>query len=61
MRDERVTVKTVATLSTKVSEDGRLYRVAEYNKEVRVEVPINSDGSVKWYDDSKLIRKKNVL
>lgn len=61
MMNERYEVRTVATLSTRVDEDGRLYRVAEYDSHVRVEVPINPDGTVKWFDDSKLLRDKKVL
>ena len=61
MMNERYEVRTVATLSTRVDEDGRLYRVAEYDSHVRVEVPINPDGTVKWFDDSKLLRNKKVL
>lgn len=61
MMNERYEMRTVATLSTRVEEDGRLYRVAEYDSHVRVEVPINPDGTVKWFDDSKLLIDKKVL
>lgn len=61
MMNERYEIRTVATLSTRVDEDGRLYRVAEYDSHVRVEIPINPDGTVKWFDDSKLLRDKKVL
>ena len=61
MNKEVVEIKTVATLSTMVKEDGRLYRVAEYDSHARVGVPINPDGTVKYFDDSKLLRDKKVL
>ena len=61
IKKEVVEFKTVATLSTRVEEDGRLYRVAEYDSHVRIEVPINPDGTVKWFDDSKLLRDKKVV
>lgn len=61
MNKEVVEIKTVATLSTMVKEDGRLYRVAEYDSHARIEVPINPDGTVKYFDDSKLLRDKKVL
>ena len=61
MMNERYEMRTVATLSTRVEEDGRLYRVAEYDSHVRIEVPINPDGTVKWFDDSKLLRDKKVV
>lgn len=39
--------------------EGNLSKVIEYGSGARVEIPINKDGSVKWFDDSKLIRKNN--
>ncbi len=30
---------------------GRLSKVIEYGTGSRVEIPINKDGSVKWYED----------
>lgn len=38
-------------------DSGERYSVVEYVSGTRVEIPINSDGSVRWFDDSKLIRK----
>ena len=35
---------------------GRLSRVLEYENGARVEVPINKDGSVRFFDDSKLLK-----
>lgn len=61
IKKEVVEFKTTATLSTMVKEDGKLYRVAEYDSHVRVEVPINPDGTVKWFDDSQLLRNKKVV
>lgn len=61
MMNERYEVRTVATLSTKVEEDGRMYRVAEYDNKSQVAIPINPDGTVKWFDDSKLLRDKKVV
>ena len=40
------------------SEDGKLSTVLEYSSGARVEIPINRDGSVKWFDDSKLIKSE---
>ena len=61
IKKEVVEIKKVATLSTRVEEDGRMYRVAEYDSHMRVEVPINPDGTVKWFDDCKLLRDKKVI
>ena len=38
-------------------DSGERYSVVEYMSGERVEIPINSDGSVRWFDDTKLIRK----
>lgn len=40
-------------------DSGKLYKVIEYDSGARVEIPMNQDGSVKWFDDSKLL-KKNI-
>ena len=32
-------------------------KVIEYKSGARVEIPINRDCSVKWFDDSKLLKK----
>ena len=40
---------------------GRLSQVLEYENGARVEVPINKDGSVRFYDDSKLIKKGGAI
>lgn len=46
---------TVSTLCT----DGSIYKVIKYASGNRVKLPINADGSIKWFDDSKLL-KKNI-
>ena len=40
------------------ADKGKLSKVIEYESGARVEIPINNDGSVKWFDDEKL-RKVN--
>lgn len=40
------------------AENGRLSAVLEYDSGARVEIPINRDGSVRWFDDEKLIRSE---
>ena len=44
---------TVSTLCNNVS----LYKVIKYRSGSRVKLPINADGSIKWFDDSKLLKK----
>lgn len=36
---------------------GRLSKVVEFGTGKKVEIPINRDGSVRWLDDNKLIKK----
>lgn len=38
------------------SDNGRLLSVVEFDNGTRVEIPINSDGSVKWLED--IVKKK---
>lgn len=38
------------------ADEGKLSRVLDYGNGSRVEIPINPDGSVKWFDDSKLLK-----
>lgn len=42
-----------------LTEEGksRLSKVISYGDGKRVEIPINNDGTVRWFDDSKLMRK----
>ena len=38
-------------------DNGKLSKVIEYKSGAKVEIPVNQDGSVKWFDDSKLLKK----
>ena len=44
---------TVSTLCN----NGSLYKVIKYASGKQVKLPINADGSIKWFDDSKLLKK----
>lgn len=39
------------------SKKGRLHKIIESGSGSKVKIPINKDGSVKWFDDNKLIKK----
>ena len=41
------------------ADNGKLSKVLEYESGARVEIPINKDGSVKFFDDSKLLKAKH--
>lgn len=53
MKEVENTVKTF----TKV-DSGKLAKVIEYGTGSRIEIPINKDGSVKYFDDNRLLKKK---
>lgn len=38
------------------TEDGKLSKVIEYSSGARVAIPVNNDGSIKWFDDSRLLK-----
>lgn len=48
---------SVARISVK-ADNGKLSKIITFRTGTRVEIPINKDGSVRWFDDSKLIKKK---
>lgn len=41
------------------ADDGELSKVIEYPSGAKVVIPVNKDGSVKWFDDSRLLRAKS--
>lgn len=51
-------VKAKVWLRTEQVEDGKikLSKVVEYGSGAQVTIPVALDGSVKWFDDSKLIK-----
>jgi len=46
---------SVARISVK-ADNGKLSKIITFRTGARVEIPINKDGSVRWFDDSKLIK-----
>lgn len=38
------------------TENGKLSKVIEYGSGASVAIPVNKDGSVKWFDDSRLLK-----
>ena len=39
------------------AEDGKVSQVIEFDSGSKIELPLDKDGNVKWFDDTKLIRK----
>ena len=41
------------------AEDGKVSQVVEFDSGSKIEVPLDKDGNLKWFDDTKLIKKVN--
>lgn len=51
------TVITTTASAWFEANNGKLSKVIEFQGGKRVAIPINKDGSVRWFDDTKLIKK----
>lgn len=53
-------VKAKVWLRTEQAEDGkiRLSKVVEYGSGAQIMIPVVRNGSVKWFDDSRLIKSE---
>lgn len=52
-RETRLYLRTERTDTGK----NKLMRVIEFGSGHRVQIPIEKDGSIKWFDDSRLLKK----
>ena len=41
------------------ADNGKVTQVIEFDSGERIELPLDKDGNVKWFDDTKLIKKVN--
>ena len=41
------------------AEDGKVIQVVEFDSGSKIELPLDEDGNLKWFDDTKLIKKVN--
>ena len=61
-REKVEDIKNIVKISYKAEKtidgESKLSRVIEGKNGKRVEIPINKDGSIKWFDDSQLIKKE---
>ena len=39
------------------TEDGKVTQVVEFDSGSKIELPLDKDGNLKWFDDTKLIKK----
>lgn len=61
-RLEREYLKKVRIIEMKKwikAEDGKVSQVIEFDSGSKIELPLDKDGNVKWFDDTKLIKKVN--
>lgn len=56
VRREEIEVRPLATMAMRC-ENGKLTHEAKYENGKVIAVPIQSNGTIKWFDDSKLIKK----
>ena len=40
------------------ADNGKVTQILEFDNGERIELPIAKNGEIKWFDDTKLIRKK---
>ena len=60
-RGKKMNKKASMLLRVEQTKEGKikLSKVVEYESGARVMVPIIRDGSIKWFDDSKLIKPES--
>ena len=39
------------------AEDGKVTQIIEFDSGSKIELPLDKDGNLKWFDDTKLIKK----
>ena len=39
------------------ADNGKVSQVVEFDSGSKIELPLDKDGNVKWFDDTKLIKK----
>ena len=39
------------------AEDGKVSQIIEFDNGERIGLPLDKDGNLKWFDDTKLIKK----
>ena len=61
-RLEREYLKKVRIIKMKKwikADNGNVSQVIEFDSGSKIELPLDKDGNVKWFDDTKLIKKVN--
>ena len=42
------------------AEDGKVTQIIEFDSGSKIELPLDKDGNLKWFDDTKLIKKNQL-
>ena len=42
------------------ADNGKVSQVLEFDDGERIEIPIAKNGDIKWFDDTKLLRKDSI-
>ena len=42
------------------ADNGKVSQVLEFDDGERIEIPIAKNGDIKWFDDTKLLRKESI-
>lgn len=42
------------------ADNGKVTQVIEFDSGSKIELPLDKDGNVKWFDDTKLLRKESI-
>lgn len=43
------------------ADNGRVTQVIEFDDGSKIELPLDKNGNLKWFDDSKLIKKSKLI
>lgn len=49
---------TKGTVVTIAADNGKAYKKMTFSNGAVIKIPINKDGTVKWFDDTKLVNEK---
>lgn len=43
------------------ADNGRVTQVIKFNDGSKMELPLDKNGNLKWFDDSKFVKKNQVI
>lgn len=42
------------------ADNGKVTQVIEFDSGSKIELPLDKNGNLKWFDDTKLLRKESI-